>query len=237
MGVFAVLVASLAIAGLGYWFLVANKAPQKEPSPPPPPQVQEPLPPAPIIPVDGNPVVIEGENIEQLKAAYQDFVANPTPTQGLAQIVLKLTQENTVPYATLGQTLETIGLDLPEEISQNLDTASYTLWLFSSGEGSRPGIVVEVKDAAQLQQAILRWSEPGFSEDVGEFIRIVNPAVTVRSIEFSINYRGDTAIYYKNYSGPGLSFDTGIWQNQIFFIGTSRESAWALIDRLSASAL
>ncbi len=197
----------------------------------------EPVIPDSLIPIERTntievPVGQEALLIDGFKA-----MAKQEQTQGtLRRILVKLIDEQEKSYMDLGSLISALDISIPTSIlqavaSSEIEADNYTIFLYKQAEGSRLGIVIDMRESPTLVQDLKSW-ETGIVNDLKPLLlqNGIPPAFTE---EFQDNLYQDIALRYLNFPYPDLSIDYGLVTGKLL-ITTSRESTFAAVDALLA---
>lgn len=243
------IVAALAggTGGFFYWWLVVKRPPL----PPPPPSLEKP---AALIPVDESKdyIITLKENDELIKTGgmakristdiyLATYECNEAPGT-LRRILIKNTTTEKEEYLNLYPLLNI--MKIPNGLGIGLpDSANYTLFSYSEDDGPLPYgvcdriiLVAEINNIEEAKKQLADWEpyiENEMENTMKDLLNISN-ALPPATPDFQDNIYKNTKIRYKNYPDPHVSFDYAIYEpKNLLIFTTSRESMWAVIDKLT----
>lgn len=195
----------------------------------------EPTVPTPLISIYKTSVIelsVGQENLlfDELKKAIDEEQTVNTSRRILIKIVSP-TEKKYMDLATLIPVLKaSLPLGIVQAITDKGTKAdNYTLFFYSQSEGNRLGIIMSLKEGADLTQELKNW-ETSIESDLEPFFLSLNkqPAATV---EFQDNVYQEKAIRYLNLADPSLSIDYAVINDKLI-ITFSKESMFAIIDNI-----
>lgn len=234
------LVAALAggIGGFFYWWFIVKQPPL----PPPPPPLEKPVS---LIPVDETKDYIitltetdELTKKERISTNIHTTITECNESPGtFRRILIKNITQEKEEYLNLYPLLNTMGI--PNGLGVGIpDSANYTLFFYADLPygGCRMGLVAEINDIEEAKKQITDWKpyiENEIESAMKDLLNTANAILTPATPDFQNNLYKNMIIRYKNYPEPSLSFDYAIYEpGNLLIFTTSRESMWAVIDKL-----
>jgi len=156
----------------------------------------------------------------------------------LSQILISIEDEVTkeAKYIDLDTFLTVTGIIFPESIQQIISSSSpdkidnYTLFSYSQETGRRLGLVIKInQENVNLSEALKAWESSIRNDLTPLFLQDEIPSPATE--EFQDNFYKGVGIRYINFPTPELSIDYAVIGGKLI-IATSKESAYAVIDRL-----
>lgn len=198
----------------------------------------EPAIPDSLIPVEKTNTIEVSVGQEALLIDGFKAMAKQEQVQGtLRRVLVKLIDEQEKSYMDLASIISALDISIPTSIlqavaSSEIEADNYTIFLYQQAEGSRLGIVVDMKESSTLVQDLKAW-EASIVDNLKPLLlqNGIPPAFTE---EFQDNVYQDIALRYLNFPYPDLSIDYGLVTGKLL-ISTSRESTYAAIDALLAA--
>jgi len=236
LGFFGVLL--LGFAGIGiYWYA---SSPDVGPTPIPPPVPPTSLPPgpalqfdSPLIPVNKTLAfkVSEEEDPEAVLASIKRAIEEENPKIKKGDFVRLYLYANGKKHS-LTDMESILGQPFPPFTSY-LNEESYTLF-YTKGEGDaiRFGLVASILNRAGMENALSSFEREApvlFGQIYARYATSQLPSATVEEF-FDNSYKG-VEIRYINFGSPMLAFDYAL-EGELFLVAGSRETMFALIDRL-----
>lgn len=223
------LIVILILGGLGGFLYWRNYSVEVE-EPTEPTEPTEPDIPQSLIPTSGTELIV-------LEAGYKDafiqelklILAKEKEEGALDSILIKITSQTEIRYASLSDFISFLGINLPTEIIQS----NYTFFSYRQPEGARLGLVIQLKEGADLSETLNLW-ETNIQEDLKALFIGLNEqdVLTAATEEFQDNTYNEIAIRYLNFPSSDLSIDYAVVDDKLI-IATSKESMYAAIDALT----
>lgn len=192
-------------------------------------QPTEPDIPQSLIPTSGTELIV-------LEAGYEDafiqelklILAKEKEEGALESILIKITSQTEIRYASLSDFISFLGINLPTEIIQS----NYTFFSYRQPEGARLGLVIQLKEGADLSETLNLW-ETNIQEDLKALFIGLNEqdVLTAATEEFQDNTYNEIAIRYLNFPSSDLSIDYAVVDDKLI-IATSKKSMYAAINAL-----
>lgn len=156
----------------------------------------------------------------------------------LKRVLVKVADGVEKEYLDLDGLISSLGINIPSEVSQFVEEAvtnggNYTLFLYGQPEGNRLGLIINLKDGAEITEIMTAWEETA-KADLSPLLAGADIA-NLPAEEFKDNLYQGVNIRYVNFPEPDLSIDYAIIGN-LLVIGSSRESMYAAVDNLIIAA-
>jgi len=255
VGLVGIAILALIIGGLWYFLKQPQPPAQVTQSPSPVPSLatQTPLPaPTSLFRADSQKVF--ELKIGQTKANFQEALAQLAQTdEPVGTLIFVLFKDNQGLFLSLAEIASSTAIDLfdlPTQASagplkNQLNLNSFSFFAYSQAQADsspftaqantgRPGLIVSIKNSTSTSTEDLTKSLKDLEQLMLADLTILLPGaknnLPARPV-FLDNTYNNVAIRYVNLPEPNLSLDYAILNNMLIF-ATSRESMYAIIDRL-----